>query len=251
MKIHTGTSGWNYGHWRGVFYPQGLKARDWLVFYGQQFDTIELNVTFYRQVKPEIYEKWYGMVPDGFLFSAKMSRFITHLRRLKVDGQSVSRFLKALSVLAEKTGVILIQLPPSLKFDPVLTGEFFALLDPHFRYAVEARHESYVNDAFFEMLQKESIAWCISETAGRFPYREAVTADFLYMRLHGRETLYASSYREAELSELRDKLFAWGKEAFVYFDNDFSGFAARNALTLRTMVAQMANGKDNRVKDAI
>ena len=238
MRIHVGTSGWNYGHWRGVFYPEGLKTGDWLAFYGQRFDTIELNVTFYRQMKSETYKKWYDSVPDGFLFSAKMSRFITHIRRLKVDGESVSRFLNALSVLAEKTGVILIQLPPSLRFEPALTGEFFALLDPHFRYAVEARHESYLSDAFFEMLRKERIAWCISETAGRFPYREAVTADFVYMRLHGRETLYVSSYTEDELSALKDKLLTWGKEAFVYFDNDFSGFAAQNALTLRAMVAQ-------------
>ncbi len=237
MKIHVGTSGWNYAHWRGVFYPQGMGAGDWLAFYGQRLDTIELNVTFYRQVKSETYMKWYDTVPEGFLFSAKMSRFVTHIKRLRADGESVSRFLNAMSILAEKTGVVLIQLPPSLKFDPVLAGDFFALLDPHFRYAVEARHQSYVSDTFFEMLRKEGIAWCISETAGRFPYREEVTADFVYLRLHGRQALYVSSYTEDELAALRDKLLAWGKEAFVYFDNDFSGFAAQNALTLRAMVA--------------
>jgi uncharacterized protein YecE (DUF72 family) len=165
-----------------------------------------------------------------------MSRFITHIKRLKVEADSISRFLAGVSVLSEKLGVILIQLPPSLTFDARPTADFFALLDPRVRYAVEARNKSYVNDSFFEMLRARNMAWCISETAGRFPYHEAVTADFVYLRLHGREELYVSSYRDDELSALKEKILGWGKEAYVYFDNDFGGYAPKNAVSLRNMV---------------
>ncbi len=111
MNVHIGTSGWNYPHWKGVFYPEGLKSREWLAFYGQRLDTLELNVTFYREAKATTFEKWRLTVPDGFLFSVKMSRFITHIRRLKVEAGSVERFLGNASALADKLGVVLIQLP--------------------------------------------------------------------------------------------------------------------------------------------
>jgi uncharacterized protein YecE (DUF72 family) len=236
VKIHIGTSGWAYPHWKGTFYPEGLRSKDWLVFCAGQFDSIELNVTFYRQIKAETFQKWHDTVPEGFVFSAKMSRFITHIKRLRVDIDSISRFLTSVSVLAEKLGIILIQLPPSLAFDQNLTSDFFDLLDPHLKYAVEVRNASYENERFFEMLRKRNMSLCISETAGRFPYRETITADFIYMRLHGREDLYISSYRDDELSGIREKLIGWGKDTYVYFDNDFQGYAPKNALTLKTMV---------------
>jgi uncharacterized protein YecE (DUF72 family) len=234
-KIHVGTSGWNYGHWKGVFYPEELKPRDWLAFYGQHLTTLELNVTFYREIKAATFEKWRHTVPDDFLFSVKMSRFITHIRRLRVERGSLERFFGGVSVLEEKLAVILIQLPPSLKFDGDLVSAFFDLLDPAFRYTVEARSESFAGEPFFSLLRERNIAWCISETAGRYPHCEAITADFVYMRLHGRERLYASSYGDDELQGIKEQIEAWGKETFVYFDNDFAGYAARNALTLRAM----------------
>ena len=119
MNIHVGTSGWNYPHWKGVFYPEGLKPKDWLAFYGQRLDTLELNVTFYREAKATTFEKWRQTAPGGFLFSVKMSRFITHIRRLKVERGSVERFLGNASVLADKLGVILIQLPLPCNSMPV------------------------------------------------------------------------------------------------------------------------------------
>jgi uncharacterized protein YecE (DUF72 family) len=235
MNVHIGTSGWNYPHWKGVFYPEGLKPQEWLAFYGQRLDTLEVNVTFYREAKATTFEKWRRTVPGGFLFSVKMSRFITHIRRLKVERGSVERFLGNASVLADKLGVILIQFPPSLQFDTGLISDFFGLLDPAFRYTVEARHKSFITDAFFSLLRARNMAWCISETAGRYPYHEAVTADFVYIRLHGREKLYVSSYRDDELYGIKEKIAAWGRETYVYFDNDFSGYAPRNALALKTM----------------
>ncbi len=135
-----GTSGWNYAHWQGVFYPEGLKPRDWLAFYGERFDTLELNVTFYRQINDDVFRKWRNTVPPGFLFSVKMSRFITHVKRLKVDKAPVERFLQGAAALGDSLGVILIQLPPSLKFDEERIRHFLALLDGRFRYTIEARH---------------------------------------------------------------------------------------------------------------
>lgn len=235
-QVHVGTSGWQYRHWRGVFYPPGLASARWFNFYVSHFKTLELNVTFYRQVDPKTYEKWRDSVPGHFLFSAKMSRFITHVKRLSVDLQTVKRFTEGVRVLSDRLGVVLIQLPPSLKFDQDLTLAFFDLLDPRLRYTVEARHKSFICDGFFQILSQRNMAWCISENAGRYPYAETVTAEFIYLRLHGRDKLYASGYTEGQLKEIAEKIWAWGKETFVYFDNDFEGFAVMNALRLQEIL---------------
>jgi len=166
-----------------------------------------------------------------------MSRYITHVRRLAVDLQPVKRFTDGVSVLSDRLGVVLIQLPPSLKFDQDLILAFFDLLDPRFRYTVEARNKTFVCDKFFQILSDRNMAWCISESAGRYPYSEAVTADFVYVRLHGREKLYASRYSDDELRDIAMKIRTWGKEAFIYFDNDFEGFAVLNAFTLQQMLS--------------
>ena len=234
----VGTSGWQYSHWKGIFYPEDVKTKNWLRFYTEHLDTLELNVTFYRQVRQSTFQKWYDEVPSSFLFSVKMSRFITHLKRLRVEAESINRFLEDVSVLKEKLGVILIQLPPSLKFDQPLMSDFFALLDPALRYTVEARNKSFISDDFFSMLREQNISWCIAESAGRYPYDEAVTASFVYLRLHGRTELYASSYSDDELKAMRDKIHDWGRDTYVYFDNDFGGLAVRNAMTLKHLLAR-------------
>jgi uncharacterized protein YecE (DUF72 family) len=238
MDVHVGCSGWNYKHWKGVFYPEELKQKDWLAFYGSRFDTLELNVTFYGQPAEATFEKWYATVPDRFFFSVKMSRFITHTRRLNVERESIERFFAGVSVLAGKLGVVLIQLPPTLPFDAGLVADFFSVLDPAFRYTVEARHESFAGEPFFALLRQHNISWCVSETAGRYPYNEALTADFVYVRLHGREKLYASSYSDDELRAWKEKIESWGRETYVYFDNDFAGYAPANAATLKAMLGK-------------
>jgi len=238
MDVHVGCSGWNYRHWRGVLYPGDLKQKDWLAFYADRFDTIELNVTFYGQPSEATFEKWYATVPDRFFFSVKMSRFITHTRRLNVGRQSLERFFDGISNLAGKLGIVLIQLPPTLHFDADLVSNFFSALYPEFRYTVEARHQSFAGETFYALLRKHNIAWCISETAGRYPYDEAVTADFIYVRLHGREQLYASSYTDDELRVWKEKIEWWGRETYVYFDNDFAGYAPLNAASLKAMLGK-------------
>lgn len=232
MQIHIGTSGWQYEHWRGVFYPEAMKKADWLPFYARHFDTLEVNSTFYRDARPSTYEKWYSAVPDNFRFSLKMPRFITHIKRLKTDGESVHRFTEHTQNLRDKLGIILIQLPPGLIFDETLIKDFFDLLSQTMRYTVEARNKTFLNDTFLSLLEKYGIAWCIADSAGRFPYCEAVTAPFVYIRLHGSQKLYASDYSNKELETWRDKTSLWGRETFIYFDNDFYGYAVSNAMKL-------------------
>jgi len=169
VQYHIGTSGWQYPHWKGSFYPEGVKSADRLRYYSTRLDTLELNVTFYRQVKEATFRNWYDTVPDGFLFSVKMSRFITHIRRLRPDDESIGRFLSGAAALMDKLGVILIQLPPAMKYDRPLFEEFFGRLDESYRYTVEARDRSFICDDFFAFLGERGIAWCIADSAGRSP----------------------------------------------------------------------------------
>ncbi|HVN24714.1 MAG TPA: DUF72 domain-containing protein [Syntrophorhabdales bacterium] len=233
-SFHVGTSGWQYNHWKGVFYPQGLKAEERLQFYAQHLVTLELNVTFYRLVSQSTFQKWYDTVPLHFLFSVKMSRFITHIKRLNIDEEAMRRFMENVSVLKRKLGVILIQLPPSLKFDRARMNDFFSLLNLSHKYTVEARDNSFVSDEFFSLLENHNIAWCIAESGGRYPYQEALTAPFIYMRMHGSD--YSSSYTDEELRKMAAKIRGWARETYVYFDNDVSGYAVKNAMTLAGML---------------
>ncbi len=232
--FHIGTSGWQYNHWKGVFYPATLRTNDRLQFYAQHLSTLELNVTFYRTVPQATFQKWYDTVPPRFLFSVKMSRFITHIKRLKIDEASIHRFMEDVGALKEKLGVILIQLPPSLKFDHALMNDFFSLLDPTYKYTVEARSETFVNDQCFALLESRKVAWCIADSGGRYPYNEAVTAPFIYIRLHGSH--YSSNYSDKELQEFAAKIRKWARGTYVYFDNDVQGYAVKNAITLAGML---------------
>ncbi len=235
-SYRIGTSGWNYKHWKERFYPPGLKSADWLRFYAGHFDTVELNVTFYRGVRAATFEKWARTVPDGFLFSLKLSRFITHLKRLNVDRESIDRFIADARPLGEKLGIVLIQLPPSLKYDGDLLARFFSLLDPGVRYAIEPRNPTFLDERFFRQLRELNIAWCISSSAGRYPYLEAATADFVYLRLHGGTKLYGSEYGEDEIRGMAAMLRRLGKNGFVYFNNDANAFAVKNAGQLKALL---------------
>ncbi len=238
MKIRIGTSGWNYSHWKGIFYPSDLAKTKWLEFYATQFDTVELNATFYRLPSEKTFQSWYKRTPANFLWSLKANRAITHIKKLKDVKEALDKFYKLVFWLKEKCGVVLFQLPPSLTFEEGLLKEFCSLLNTNYRYALEIRHKSWINDNAFEILAKHNIAFCISDSAGRFPYYEAITADFVYIRLHGPAKLYASEYSEAQINEWAKKLIKWGKDAFVYFNNDFSGYAVKNAKMLKQVIEQ-------------
>lgn len=236
MKTHIGTSGWTYEHWQGNFYPPQLSRACWLDYYAEHFNTVELNASFYRSLGESTFENWYRKTPAGFLWSVKANRFITHIRRLKDNGPSLEKFFLSIAPLREKLGVVLFQLPPSLGFHREEFEAFCKLLPLDIKYTIEARHREWFTDEALSCLQQCGIAWCIADTAGRYPYLEAVTADFIYIRLHGSRALYASQYTEEELTDWADKIKKWNRETFIYFDNDFMAYAAHNARRLKTLL---------------
>ncbi len=238
VKNFIGTSGFSYSHWKGVFYPENLPGSKFLSFYAEKFDTVELNNTFYHTPHDSTIEKWVSQTPKGFVFSVKASKFITHVKRLKDAEESVGKFLEKAALFGEKLGVILFQLPPSLKKDLPLLKEFVSHLQEGRRYTFEFRHKSWLSDDVYSLLAEKNIAFCISDTP-RYPYAEVITADFSYVRLHGHTVLYASEYSKEQLvhyAELIKTNNEKGISFYVYFDNDFGGYAVKNATELKELL---------------
>ncbi len=234
--IRVGTSGWTYPHWKGVFYPVDCSRSQWLEYYAEHFDTVELNATFYRLPRASTFLGWKRRTPGNFLRTVKASKYITHTKRLKEPKEPLTQFYSAASALEEKLGPILFQLPPSLMFHEGDLHVFCQCVNPSKRHALEVRHPSWISDRCFAILQKYNIAFCIADSAGRYPFHEAVTADFVYIRLHGSRKLYASEYGEEELQEWAHKIEDWQKDTYLYFDNDFEGHAVRNAKRLKDIL---------------
>jgi uncharacterized protein YecE (DUF72 family) len=245
-NLYVGTSGYNYSHWRERFYPPGLPSQAWLGFYAERFNTVELNVTFYRQPRPRTFEGWRLATPADFRFAVKGHRLITHLRRLRDVADAVAVFFKGAAVLEEKLAVVLWQLPPGLRADPGLLSAFCALLKENpvaarVRHAFEFRHRSWFAPATCDILTAGKFALCIADSP-RWPRAEEVTADFVYLRFHGGERLYRSRYALDELAGWARKIRAWleeGRDVYAYFNNDAEGHALANAGELRTLVASL------------
>ena len=242
--ILIGTSGYNYPHWwNGVFYPSDLPQRKWLEFYAEHFETVELNVSFYRLPGKKVFESWYKRTPKGFSFAVKGSRFITHIKRLKDCREPLSLLLDYSSALKEKLGVVLWQIPPRFHFQRDRLEEFCVLLSTlprskYLRHAFEFRDESWLCNDAFRILEEFNFGFCIAHGSG-LPFMEKVTTHFVYLRLHGGETLYGSGYSEKELKGWVKKIENWkakGKDIFVYFNNDAYGFAIKNGLTLKKLI---------------
>ena len=232
-----GTSGWSYSHWKKIFYPPNILKSKWLDFYSEHFDTVEVNATFYRLPNPKTFDNWYQKTPDNFIWAVKGSKFITHTKRLKEPKEPLIRLYSAVERLKEKLGVILFQVPPSLSFNRELFLPFCENLDHTYNHALEIRHPSWIDSHVFEILKENNIAFCLSDTAGRYPYHEVITADFLYIRLHGSKKLYASEYSEEELQGWAKKIRNWNMPAHIYFDNDAKGFAIKNAKRLKEILS--------------
>ena len=236
QQIRIGTSGWTYTHWIELFYPVNWPKSRWLEYYTQHFDTVELNSTFYRLPLVKTFENWKTRTPERFLWALKANKYITHIKRLKEPEEPLERFYTAASGLKEKQGPILFQLPPSLSFDENEFEHFCRSLNPSLLHALEVRHPSWITDRLFAILKKHNIAFCIADTAGRYPYHEVLTADFVYVRLHGSKKLYASDYSEGELQSWAQKINEWEKDTYLYFDNDFEGHAVKNAKRLKEIL---------------
>jgi len=238
--VHIGTSGWHYAHWKGPFYPEGMTAAELLPWYAGRFQTAEINNSFYRLPAAETFAVWREAVPAGFIFAVKASRFITHMKKLTDPAEPLATFLGRASILGEKLGPILFQLPPRWKRNAGRLRSFLDELPEGYRYAFEFRDESWFDPEIYAALAEHGAAFCIFELAGMLSPRE-VTADFVYLRLHGPGAAYQGEYGRKGLAPWAEAISAWtrqGKDVYCYFDNDQSGFAPRDARRLQAMLAK-------------
>jgi uncharacterized protein YecE (DUF72 family) len=279
--IRIGISGWRYVPWRGVFYPKGLAQRLELDYASRMFSSIELNGSFYSLQRPSSYANWYAATPGGFTFSVKAPRYITHILRLREVEKPLANFLASgVLQLKEKLGPILWQFPPRMQFDTQRFENFLKAL-PHdtrhagelaagyeqrldgrvsldvdacrpIRHAVEVRDDSFLVPHFVDLLRRHGVGLVVADSAGKWPDKEDVTADFVYIRLHGGTELYTSGYGDDELERWRTRITAWAnggqaddarlivdtppvstsRDVYCYFDNDAKVHAPFNARDL-------------------
>lgn len=285
-RVRIGISGWRYEPWRGVFYPAALQQRRELAYAAGCFPSIEINGSFYSLQRPESYLQWHAQTPEDFVFAVKGPKFITHMRRLKDVATPLSNFFASgVLALRGKLGPMLWQLPPHLRYDEERLDAFLGLL-PHetdaalelarhhdrwlagrswleagtsraLRHAIEVRHESFATPAFVAQLRKHRVALVVADTAGRWPLLEDLSADFVYMRLHGDEELYASGYSDEALTRWARRIETWShggqaadarlaaphaasrrkkRDVFCYFDNDVKVHAPYDAARLAALV---------------
>ena len=263
-RIRVGISGWTYAGWRGDFYPRGLVHRLELAYAAERMNTVEINGSFYSLQRPTSYASWRDQTPDDFVFAVKGGRFITHMKKLRdVETPLANFFASGVLALGPKLGPVLWQLPETLPYDAERLADFFALLprttteaaelgkahdakvpddraltvadaERPIRHALEFRSRSYCTDEAFDLLRAHDIGCVVADTAGKWPMAEAVTSDFVYVRLHGDTELYASGYSVEALDRWADKCRAWSEQGdvYVYFDNDAKGFAPHDATAL-------------------
>ena len=236
-RVYLGTSGYAYYHWKGIFYPEDLPSRKWLSYYATYFNAVEINATFYREPAEKTISNWYKSVSNSFTFVLKAPRIITHIKRLKDAEEDARRFLHRALLLKEKLGCILWQFPPGFKPDPEFLTDFFSFLRnlfPGLRHAVEFRNREAFNEAVYNSLRKVDVALVCAHSA-RYPCHFIKTADFSYFRFHGPGSLYNSCYSKEEIDKWAAKILSALKEgdSFVFFNNDFSGFAVENSLYLK------------------
>ncbi len=241
-KLFVGTSGYVYSHWEnGVFYPLDLPKSKKLEYYCQHFKTVELNNTFYRLPNEKVFESWYQKTPKNFIFAVKLSRFITHIKKLVNCKKPLEIFLKRALKLKEKLGPILIQLPPNFKLNFSKLENFVEVLlknsPPNLKFAFEFRNETWFKKEVWQFLKEKNIAWVIQDSP-HWPKKEIISANFIYIRMHGSKILFSSKYTREEILNLAQKIKKWLKEfnVYCYFNNDAHGFAVQNAKELLSIL---------------
>jgi uncharacterized protein YecE (DUF72 family) len=241
-KLHIGTSGWSYKDWKGLYYPEGLKPAEWLTFYAKQFDITEINTSFYHLPRKQTALNWAAKVPAGFRFCPKISRYLTHMKKLHEPEEPLQRFFEVFEPIKDVLGPVLVQLPPSLKFDYELAENFFKILNKdykEFEFALEVRHNTWLENDSLDLMAKYNVAFVISQSGVNFPYAEVVTAKNIYIRFHGPGALYASSYSAEMLQDFAGKFKHWIKEGhtiWAFFNNDYFGHAIQNAQRLKDLI---------------
>ena len=235
QRIHIGTSGWHYEHWKGPFYPEDTRSDSFLKYYADFFNTVEINNSFYRVPQEKTLRGWRDTVPEGFVFSVKGSRYITHMKKLKDAGEAVNSFLRQMDVIGRRLGPVLFQLPPRWNVNLQRLGSFLGLLPKKYRYAFEFRDTSWFIQKVYDLLNEHRAAFCIYDLDGRESPR-IVTTDLVYVRLHGPDGPYRGQYSGKKLAGWATAVSSWaeqGKSVYCYFDNDEAGHAAIDALKLQ------------------
>jgi len=233
---YLGCSGWYYGHWEGLFYPEGLAKNKWLEFYAKKFNTVEVNATFYRFPFPNMVKGWYNKTSKDFKFTLKGNRLITHVKKLKDVKKLVNSFYKTADILKEKLACILWQFPPSLKLDLKRLDKFCKDLNTKYNNVIEFRHKTWYCKDVYKLLKKNRIGYCIV-SAPNLPEDIKVTTKFAYIRFHGKKSWYGSRYSKKEMQEWAEiikKLKV--KDVYAYFNNDYNAYAVKNCLELKKLV---------------
>ncbi|MFW6140432.1 MAG: DUF72 domain-containing protein [Acidobacteriota bacterium] len=239
-NIYIGTSGWHYKHWKGVFYPSDTPNKEYLRYYVQHFRTAEINNSFYQIPDKKTLQNWSCEAGKDFIFSAKASRYITHMKKLKDPQEPVKNFMNKIKALGNSLGPILFQLPPRWKKNRGRLQSFLQALPSGHQYTFEFRDPDWFRDDIYELLERQKAAFCIYDF-NRRQSPKIVTSGFVYIRLHGPDGAYQGKYDDQKLSGWAGAISQWkqqGKDVFCYFDNDQVGYAAENAERLQEMIGE-------------
>lgn len=234
-QCRIGTSGYQYDHWRGILYEEGLPRKQWFSRYAEEFDTVEINNTFYRLPQAKTFDDWRQRTPEGFLYTLKFSRYGSHLKRLKEPDASIGHFIERASRLGSFLGPILVQLPPHWHADPVRLASFLDAAPSGYRWALEFRDPDWLRREILDILRDYNAALCIHDMIQDHPVE--CTADWVYLRFHGDH--YTGSYSHQFLTAQAERIEAWlddGLDVFAYFNNDTGGHAVHNARDLKRYV---------------
>jgi uncharacterized protein YecE (DUF72 family) len=239
MTIRVGTSGWSYDHWRGGFYPEKLAKSRWFDFYADQFNTVEVNATFYRRFKDSTYRKWLDRAPDDFRYVLKVPRLISHRHRLRdVDGL-IADFTRSASLLSHKLGMVLLQLPPNMPYEPERLDTALQAFESPSLVAVEFRDARWMCEELLALLRAKGANYCNPDDPDH-ALSDVLTGDTGYLRLHGRRAWYADRYTDEELHAIaqtaRRMLQQGASEVYIFFNNDYAAYAPENAATLSRLV---------------
>jgi uncharacterized protein YecE (DUF72 family) len=238
MELRIGTSGWHYKHWLGTYYEADARGPQMFARYIRDFDTVEINNTFYHLPLPATFATWKKTAPAKFLYAVKGSRFLTHMKKLKEPEEGIARFFAGVKELGRKAGPVLFQLPPRWKKNAERLDAFLAALPRGYRYAFEFRETSWIDDEILAILRARKAAFCIYEIAG-YQSPLVATTNFVYVRLHGPDIrAYQGSYSRRQLQEWAERIRQWqsdGLSVYFYFDNDQAAYAVDNALELKRL----------------
>ncbi len=241
MTIHIGTSGWSYDHWQGILYPEKTPVGKRLPYYLAQYDTVEVNNTYYRWPADSVFAGWHDKLPPGFVMSVKAARGLSHYARLNNPQEWMDRIAQGMSGLREHLGVFLVQLPPQFACHYERLEGFLRVIPPGLKVTLEFRHPSWDVEEIYALLERYGAAYCVMSGAN-LPCVLRATAPFVYVRFHGPDTnwLYAGSYSDDDLRWWADRFRDWqaqGRDIYAYFNNDGGGNALRNANTLKHLLS--------------